>query len=177
MLSAADNDILCRVGPGTLMGNLLSEYWIPAFVSSELSVDGWPRKVRILGEDLIAFRDSQGRVGVVEENCPHRGSSMIFARNEDGGLLVMEWNPSRDPDVPRDYDDVEHLETARQPFGYKPDDEMIPWGNWRVKADVDNAWLRDHSLEKDKLYLGIYSNPLQDSAVQVTMGAIYDRTR
>jgi hypothetical protein len=54
---------------------------------------------------------------------------------------------------------------------------MIPWGNWRLKADVDNAWLRDRSLEKDKLYLGIYSNPLQDSAVQVTMGAVYDRTR
>jgi hypothetical protein len=54
---------------------------------------------------------------------------------------------------------------------------MIPWGNWRLKADVDNAWLRDRSLEKEKLFLGIYSNPLQDSAVQVTMGAVYDRTR
>jgi hypothetical protein len=66
---------------------------------------------------------------------------------------------------------------ARQPYGYKPDDPMVPWGNWRLRADVDNAWLRDRSLEKDKLYLGIYSNPLQDSAVQVTMGAMYDRTR
>ena len=69
------------------------------------------------------------------------------------------------------------MPTARQPWGYKPDNYMIPWGNWRLKADVDNEWLRDRSLEKDKLFLGIYSNPLQDSAVQVTMGAIYDRTR
>src|ERR1051326_2238870 len=51
------------------------------------------------------------------------------------------------------------------------------WGNWLLKADVDNEWLRDRSLEKTKLYLGIYSNPLQDSAVQVTMGQIYDRSR
>src|SRR5438093_2460140 len=86
MLSKKDNDILCRVGPGTAMGNLLRQYWLPAFINEELLVDGFPRRVRLLGEDLIAFRDSQGRVGVVAENCPHRGSSMIFARNEDGGL-------------------------------------------------------------------------------------------
>jgi hypothetical protein len=54
---------------------------------------------------------------------------------------------------------------------------MIPWGNWRVKADVENAWMRNPSLEKDTLFLGVHSNPMQDSAVQVTMGAIYDRRR
>jgi hypothetical protein len=69
------------------------------------------------------------------------------------------------------------MSNARQPWGYKPDNQMIPWGNWRLKADVDNEWMRDRSLEKNKLFLGIYSNPLQDSAVQVTMGAIYDRTK
>jgi phthalate 4,5-dioxygenase oxygenase subunit len=348
MLSKKDNELLCRVGPGTPMGNLMRQYWIPAFISSELEVDGWPRRIRLLGEDLIAYRDNQGRVGVVDENCPHRGSSMIFARNEDGGLrcayhgwkfdctgacvdmpsegelsnfkdkvkiksyqtrerngivwlymgprkqppplpalevnmdawqgrpgipfkyvrqcnwaqalegdidsvhlnflhtkldrpnpitagdsnphfeivqtdyghffgarrtvddkyywrinqfampfytavtgpfskvwmpiddyntLVMEFSPSRPPEMSRDYDDLANMSTARQPWGYKPDDPMLPWGNWRLKADVDNEWLRDRSLEKDKLFLGIYSNPLQDSAVQVTMGAIYDRTR
>jgi hypothetical protein len=77
----------------------------------------------------------------------------------------------------RDYDDISNMATARQPWGYKPDDPRIPWGNWRLKADVENEWLRDRSLEKDKFYLGIYSNPLQDSAVQVTMGAVYDRTK
>jgi phthalate 4,5-dioxygenase oxygenase subunit len=348
MLSKKDNELLCRVGPGTPMGDLMRQYWMPAFISSELDVDGWPRRIRLLGEDLIAYRDNLGRVGVVDENCPHRGSSMIFARNEEGGLrcayhgwkfdcsgscvdmpsegptsnfkdkvkiksyrtqerngivwlymgsrkdppplpdlevnmdawqgrpgipfkyvrqcnwaqalegdidsvhlnflhtkldrpnpvtgedsnphfeivqtdyghffgarrtvgdryywrinqfampfytavtgpfskvwmpiddyntLVMEFSPSRPPDMPREYDDMANMSTARQPWGYKPDEPMVPWGNWRLKADVDNEWLRDRSLEKDKLFLGIYSNPLQDSAVQVTMGAIYDRTR
>ncbi len=349
MLSRQDNDILCRVGAGTPMGNLLRQYWMPAFISSELEVDGFPRRIRLLGEDLIAYRDSQGRVGVVDENCPHRGSSMIFARNEEGGLrcayhgwkfdctgactdmpsegegsnfkdkvriksykteerngivwlymgprkeppplpdlevnlegsprgrpgipfkyvrqcnwaqalegdidsvhlnflhtrldrpnqitagdsnphfeimttdyghyfgarrtvgdkyywrinqygmpfytavtgpfskvwmpiddyntLIMEWSPSRPPTMPREYDDLTNMDTARQPWGYKPDNMMVPWGNWRLKADVDNEWMRDRSLEKNHLFLGIYSNPLQDSAVQVTMGAIYDRTK
>src|SRR5689334_1489937 len=86
MLSKKDNDVLCRVGPGTPMGNLMRQYWLPAFVSSELEADGWPRRIRLLGEDLIAYRDTQGRVGVIDENCPHRGSSMIFARNEEGGV-------------------------------------------------------------------------------------------
>jgi len=331
------------------MGALMRQYWLPAFISSELEVDGWPRRIRLLGEDLIAYRDTEGRVGVVDENCPHRGSSMIFARNEEGGLrcayhgwkfngtgacvdmpsegeqssfkdkvkikayktqerngivwlymgarksppplpdielnldggpkregepfkyvrqcnwaqalegdidsvhlnflhtriderdnltlgdsnpqfevvptnyghffaarrtvdqdryywrinqfampfytavtgpfskvwmpiddyntLIMEWTPSRRPGMPRDYDDLTNMDTARQPWGYKPDNMMIPWGNWRLKADVDNEWLRDRSLEKTHLFLGIHSNPLQDSAVQVTMGAIYDRTK
>ena len=354
MLSRADNELLCRVGPGTPMGDLMRQYWIPAFISSELEVDGWTRRVRLLGEDLIAYRDSLGRVGVIDENCPHRGSSMIFARNEEGGVrcayhgwkydctgacidmpsegeqssfknkvrikayrtqerngivwvymgtrqldppplpdlevnmkpdawdrgepfkyvrqcnwaqalegdidtvhinflhrrldgefrtegnrlhqadpnphleiintdygyfygarrdtgdsyywritqfvmpfytmvtgpggkvwmpidddntLIMEWRPARKNGMPREYDDTAGMLTGRQPWGYKPDDEMTPWGNWRLKADVDNAWRRDHSLERDKLYVGIYSNPLQDSAVQVTMGSLYDRTK
>ena len=70
-----------------------------------------------------------------------------------------------------------HRYRLSQPWGYKPDNPMIPWGNWRLKADVENEWMRDRSLEKTKLFLGIYSNPLQDSAVQVTMGALYDRTK
>ncbi len=354
MLSKEDNELLCRVGAGTPMGDLMRQYWMPAFISSELETDGWTRRIRLLGEDLIAYRDSMGRVGVIDENCPHRGSSMIFARNEEGGVrcayhgwkydcsgacidmpsegeqsnfknkvrikayrtqerngivwvymgerqldppplpdlevnmglkawgngtpfkyvrqcnwaqalegdidtvhinflhrrldgefrtegnrlhqadpnphleimntdygyfygarrdtgdsyywrvtqfvmpfytmvtgpggkvwmpiddentLIMEWRPARKDGMPREYDDTATMLTGRQPWGYKPDNEMIPWGNWRLKADVDNAWRRDHSLEKEKLYVGIYSNPLQDSAVQVTMGAMYDRTK
>jgi hypothetical protein len=103
--------------------------------------------------------------------------SKVWMPIDDYNTLVMEFSPSRPPDMPREYDDIANMSTARQPWGYKPDDPMVPWGNWRLKADVDNEWLRDRSLEKDKLFLGIYSNPLQDSAVQVTMGAIYDRTR
>src|SRR5437867_7766893 len=89
MLSKADNELLTRVGPGTPMGKLMREYWIPAFISSELEVDGWPRRIRLLCEDLIAFRDTNGNVGVIGENCPHRGSSMIFARNEQAGMRCV----------------------------------------------------------------------------------------
>jgi hypothetical protein len=95
---------------------------------------------------------------------------------DDYNTLIMEWRPARKRDVPREFTDAAHMGTGRQPYGYKPDDPMVPWGNWRLQADADNYWLRDRSLEKDQMYLGIYSNPLQDSAVQVTMGAIYDRT-
>ena len=87
MLSEQDNDILTRVGPGTAMGELLRRYWFPGMLSSELpGPDSPPVRVRLLGEDLVAFRDSDGRVGVVSQACPHRGASLFFGRNEESGL-------------------------------------------------------------------------------------------
>ena len=87
MLSAEDNEILTRVGPGTQMGNLLRRYWIPACLSAEIAEpDGPPARVRLLGEDLVAFRDTDGRVGLIEEQCPHRGASLFYGRNEECGL-------------------------------------------------------------------------------------------
>ena len=87
MLSREDNEILTRVGPGTPMGDLLRRYWIPACLSSEIAEpDGPPVRVRLLGEDLVAFRDTNGDVGLVEERCPHRGASLFFGRNEECGL-------------------------------------------------------------------------------------------
>jgi phthalate 4,5-dioxygenase len=87
MLSEEDNEILTRVGPGTLMGDLLRRYWIPACLGSEVAEpDGPPTRVRLLGEDLVAFRDTSGRVGLIEESCPHRGASLFYGRNEDCGL-------------------------------------------------------------------------------------------
>jgi phenylpropionate dioxygenase-like ring-hydroxylating dioxygenase large terminal subunit len=75
MLSREDNEILTRVGPGTLMGDLLRRYWIPACLSSEIDEpDGPPARVRLLGEDLVAFRDTDGEIGLIEEQCPHRGA-------------------------------------------------------------------------------------------------------
>ena len=61
MLSAADNDLMCRVGPGTPMGNLLREYWIPALCPGDMEPDGPPMRLRLLGENLIAFRATSGR--------------------------------------------------------------------------------------------------------------------
>jgi phenylpropionate dioxygenase-like ring-hydroxylating dioxygenase large terminal subunit len=90
MLSREENDLLCRVGPGTLMGNLMREYWIPAALSSELpTADCDPLRVMLLGEQLIAFRDSHGTIGLVQNNCPHRGASLFFGRNEEAGLRCV----------------------------------------------------------------------------------------
>ncbi len=90
MLSKEDNELLTRVGPGTPMGELMRQYWIPALMSSELPTpDGPPQRIRLLGEDLIAFRDSDGRVGVLGVHCPHRGASLFFGRNEESGLRCV----------------------------------------------------------------------------------------
>ncbi|HET6190091.1 MAG TPA: Rieske 2Fe-2S domain-containing protein [Trebonia sp.] len=87
MLSAEDNETLTRVGPGTPMGDLLRRYWIPACLSSEIAEpDGAPARVRLLCEDLVAFRDTNGAVGLIEERCPHRGASLFYGRNEECGL-------------------------------------------------------------------------------------------
>ena len=87
MLSQADNEFLTRSGKGTPMGELLRRFWMPALLSEELPErDGPPKKIRILGEDLLAFRDSNGRVGIVEPHCPHRGANLYYGRNEECGL-------------------------------------------------------------------------------------------
>ena len=90
MLSKAENDVLCRVGPGTPMGNLLREYWIPALPSAEFpSPDSPPKRMRLLGENVVMFRDTKGDVGCFVEACPHRGASLFFGRNEDAGLRCV----------------------------------------------------------------------------------------
>src|SRR5215207_3264662 len=90
MLSQADNELLCRTGPGTPMGELFRRFWLPALVPSELPHnDSDPIRFRILGEDLITFRDSNGKIGFLAENCPHRGASMFFGRNEEEGLRCV----------------------------------------------------------------------------------------
>jgi len=90
MLSHEDNGILCRVGPGTLMGDLMRQYWLPGLMSVELpEADGAPVRLRLLGENLIAFRTTSGAVGVLADACPHRGASMFFGRNEEEGLRCV----------------------------------------------------------------------------------------
>jgi phthalate 4,5-dioxygenase len=87
MVSQADNARLTRVGPGTAMGNLLRRFWMPALIESELGgPDGPPLRLRLLGEDLVAFRDTAGRIGILEAACAHRRVSLYFGRNEECGL-------------------------------------------------------------------------------------------
>ena len=90
MLSQEDNEVLTRVGPGTPMGSLMRQYWLPAMLSSELpEPDCPPVRVLLLGEKLIAFRDTNGRVGLLANHCPHRGASLFFGRNEECGLRCV----------------------------------------------------------------------------------------
>lgn len=87
MLSAEENAVLTQTGPDTPMGTVFRCYWMPALLSRELpEPDCTPRRVRLLGEDFIAFRDSEGRPGIVEPRCPHRGANLFFGRNEACGL-------------------------------------------------------------------------------------------
>ena len=71
MLSRDDNEMLVRVSSGTSMGDFMRLFWIPFLPSSDLSIDGQPQRVRLLNEDLLAFRDSEGRIGLVDLACPH----------------------------------------------------------------------------------------------------------
>jgi phenylpropionate dioxygenase-like ring-hydroxylating dioxygenase large terminal subunit len=90
MLSKEDNEFLCRIGPGTPMGDVMRQYWMPAFQSFELpEPDCAPMRIRLLGENLIAFRSTSGPVGIIADNCPHRGASMFFGRNEEDGLRCV----------------------------------------------------------------------------------------
>jgi len=90
MLTREDNELLTRIGPATPMGEVMRRYWQPALISSELPErDGPPVRLRLLGEDLIAFRDTNGRVGILGANCPHRGAPLYFARNEDAGIRCI----------------------------------------------------------------------------------------
>ena len=90
MLSKQNNELITRVGPGTPMGETMRRYWIPVLMDFELPApDCDPVRVRILGEDLVAFRDSKGRVGLLPDACPHRRVSLYFGRNEEEGLRCV----------------------------------------------------------------------------------------
>src|SRR5437016_1578931 len=89
MLSREDNELLTRTGPGTPMGALVRQYWIPVVLSSELVAGGRVKRVQLLGERLIAFRAKRGRPGLVGEFCPHRLASLYFGRVEDAGMRCV----------------------------------------------------------------------------------------
>ena len=90
MLTHEQNERVTRVGPGTPMGELMRRYWMPALLSEELSdADGDPVRVRLLGENLVAFRATDGDIGLVDEYCPHRRAAMWLGRNEENGLRCV----------------------------------------------------------------------------------------
>lgn len=86
MLSITDNETLTRIGPGTVMGEFMRRYWIPAVFSCEVEPDGVPHRTRLLGEDLIVVRLTSGKTAAMTPACPHRGASLYFGRNEEEGV-------------------------------------------------------------------------------------------
>ncbi|HEY0581361.1 MAG TPA: Rieske 2Fe-2S domain-containing protein [Chloroflexota bacterium] len=123
MLTREENELLCRVGRDTPMGQMLRRYWMPAIQSHDLEAGGAPKRVRLLGEDLVAFRDDQGRVGLLDEYCPHRGASLVLARNNDCALTCIYhgWKVDADGNVletpaePEDSDFVNRVKAISYP--------------------------------------------------------------
>src|SRR5206468_4476116 len=84
MLTREQNELLCRVEGTAPMGGIMRRHWLPVCMSEEVAEkDGAPVKSRLVGEDLVVFRDSDGKLGVLDEHCPHRGASLVFGRNEE----------------------------------------------------------------------------------------------
>src|SRR6185503_13864143 len=109
MLTPEENKALTQVGPATPLGRFLRHYWIPAANLEEIAVPGG---VGLLGEKLVAFRDPKGKAGLMHEFCPHRRASLVYGRNEEGGLrcLYHGWKIAHDGRV---------LETPAEPAGSK----------------------------------------------------------
>ena len=90
MLTREQNELLCRVEGDAPMGGIMRRHWLPVCLSEEVAEkDGAPVRSRLVGESLVAFRDSNGKLGVLDEHCPHRGASLVFGRNEECGLRCL----------------------------------------------------------------------------------------
>jgi phthalate 4,5-dioxygenase oxygenase subunit len=128
MLKVEDNELLTRVGPKTRMGEMLREYWMPACRSESLVADGAPQRVRLVGENFVAFRATDGGVGFLYEACPHRGASLALGRNEDNGLRCIFHGWKMDVcgkvvDVPAEPAETRDAFAARLKVGHFPTHE------------------------------------------------------
>ena len=85
-MTPEDNELLTQVGPGTPGGELFRRYWHPVALLPEISEDNPTTFIRMLGEDLVLFRDKSGRVGLISDHCPHRGASLLYGRVEERGI-------------------------------------------------------------------------------------------
>lgn len=90
MLSPRENELITHVGPGTPMGDLYRRFWLPVLVADELpEPDCVPVRLTVLGERLVAFKDSNGRIGILDERCPHRLATLFWGRNEEDRKSVV----------------------------------------------------------------------------------------
>ena len=119
MLRAEDNRFLTESGAGTGMGDLLRRFWLPVLLSEELpEADGEPKKVVVMGEELLAFRDTRGVVGLIDQYCPHRGANLWLGRNEECGIRCVYhgWKFDTDGqcvDMPTSYPDLNAKDKMR----------------------------------------------------------------
>jgi phenylpropionate dioxygenase-like ring-hydroxylating dioxygenase large terminal subunit len=90
VLSKEDNELITNINPGAPMGDLFRRFWLPVALAEELpGPDCVPLRVQVLNEKLVAFRDSEGRVGLMDAYCPHRGAPLFFGRNEENGIRCI----------------------------------------------------------------------------------------
>ncbi len=193
MLTHDDNETLCRVGPGTPMGSYMRQFWIPALRIQRLERDGAPERVRLLGENFVAFRDTGGRVGFLAEACPHRGVSLSLARNEAGGLrcLYHGWKFDVDGnalDIPTERGDMRAKFAERVPVRRYPIREAggliwvylgsgaapeFPQFNWLDLPDtqinaacavVNFNWLSGLESQLDTAHVGVLHRDLAPDA-------------
>jgi phthalate 4,5-dioxygenase len=132
MLTREENDRLCRVGQDTPMGRMFREYWWPVVRSERVVADGKPIRIRLLGEEYVAFRDTNGELGVVGAHCPHRGVSLALARNEDCGLrcIMHGWKIDVRGTI---------LETPNEPTLSRP--ERIPVASYPTRVAGGMVWM------------------------------------
>src|ERR1051325_11893059 len=177
MLSREENEFICRTGSGTPMGEFMRQYWIPAMLASEVPApDSDPVRVLLLNEKLIAFRDTNGQVGLIQNHCPHRGASLFFGRNEEAGLRCVYhgWKFSVDGvcvDMPN--------EPAESDFKHKVTAVAYPT---RERGGVVWAYLGPRSgppplpdLEpnmRDDMDLSVYVSQQESNWLQVLEGDI-----
>jgi phthalate 4,5-dioxygenase len=119
MLRAEENKFLTETGSGTPMGELLRRFWLPALLSEELpEPDCAPKKIVVMGEELFAFRDTKGVVGIIDQHCPHRGANLWLGRNEECGIRCVYhgWKFDTDGrcvDMPTSYPDLNARDLIR----------------------------------------------------------------
>ncbi|MFN0072264.1 MAG: Rieske 2Fe-2S domain-containing protein [Chloroflexota bacterium] len=167
MLSHEDNELLCRTGPGTPMGELFRRFWLPAMLATDLpGPDCEPWRLQILGERLVAFRDSNGDIGILDRHCPHRLADLWFGRNEERGLTCAyhgwkfdtQGNTVSMPTEPAESDFKERLKIKHYPareFGgliwvYMGPPELMPnelpqheWARVPKHQRVVRSWIQE----------------------------------
>ena len=183
MLTQEENDFLTRVGPGTPCGELLRRYWMPCALISDLTPEQPTKFVRLLGEDLVIFRDKSGRLGMLADHCSHRGASLLYGRVEERGIACAYHGWLYDTEgycleTPAEPADSKLHLTVRQRaypvreyvgliwayLGPRPAPEIPPYDVWArrdgthkviVQPDLDCNWLApmENSVDGPHAYI------------------------